>query len=227
LIRTARRAALGTLDASGGPLVSHVSTATLADGSPVILVSDLSAHTRNLKRDPRASLMFIADEGESADVNTRARISLTGQVAPVADRAAVRERFLRRHPDAALYIDFADFHLMRFVVEDAHLVAGFARATGLAPDQVMAPAGMAETIAAMDADACAHMNEDHADALELMARLAGGAPGDWRAIAVDPQGIDLAAQGVVVRAEFDQVVGDGGALRKALKRLTDRARAEV
>jgi len=227
LIRTARDAALGTLEPGGGPLVSHVSAATLADGSPVILISDLSAHTRNLKRDPRASLLFKAEAGESADVNTRGRISLTGRVEPVADRAGVRERFLRRHPDAALYIDFADFHLMRFAVEGAHIVAGFARARGLAPKHVLAPGQMAEAIAAMDSEACAHMNEDHADALELMARLAGGGPGEWRAIAVDPQGIDLALDGRVVRAEFDEAVGGGGPLRMALKRLTDRARAAL
>jgi hypothetical protein len=227
LIRTARDAALGSLDPGGGPHVSHVAAATLADGSPVLLVSDLAIHTQNLKRDRRASLLFVGEGSEGADTNTRPRISLLGHVEPAADRAVARDRFLRRHPDAALYVDFADFHLMRFAVETAHLVAGFGRIIDLLPESLLAPADMVPGIAELDAGACEHMNEDHPDALALMAKHAGGEGEAWRAIGVDPQGVDLSDGARVVRAEFEAPAGDGGALRVALKKATDRARAAL
>lgn len=225
LIRTARDAALGSVAATGAPHVSHVAVATLADGAPVVAVSDLALHTQHLRRDPRASLLFVADEGESGDTNTRARISLVGKVTEVADRAAARARILRRHPDA-FYVDFPDFRIMRFEIEASHLVAGFGRIIDLDPHHLLAPADLVPQIAAMDAGACEHMDADHADALALIAtRIAGGRGGPWRTVGLDPEGIDLESGGRIVRAEFDAPIGDGGALRVALKRLADRARA--
>lgn len=225
LVRTAREAALGTLDPDGGPNVSHIASATLVDGSPLLLMSDLSPHTRNLKRDARASLLYIGTTERGADTNTRPRITLRGRVETAADRRAARDRFLRRHPDAALYIDFGDFHLMRFSIEAAHIVGGFARAGTVQAERLLSPAAMAGALAAIDGGACEHMNDDHRDALAVIARNAGGDGGDWRAIGVDPEGIDLSDGERIVRAEFETPVGDGGGLRMALKTLADRARA--
>jgi hypothetical protein len=224
LVRAARDAALGTLDKGGGPCVSHVASATLADGSPLMLISDLAVHTQNLKRDGRASLLYVGPEAPGADTNTRPRISLSGRVEPVADRASARDRMLRRHPEAEMYVDFGDFQLVRFAIGGAHLVAGFGRIVDVSPDALLAPADMVPAIADLDKEACEHMNEDHPDALALIARHAGGEDGQWRAIGVDPQGLDLCAGGRIVRAEFEAPVAHGGALRVALKRLTDAAR---
>jgi hypothetical protein len=86
---------------------------------------------------------------------------------------------------------------------------------------------MVSEIAELDAEACEHMNEDHPDALSLMARAEGAPDGEWRAIGVDPQGVDLFDGESVVRTEFEAPVGGGGALRVALKKTTDRARAAL
>lgn len=225
LIRTARDAALATLDPDGSPHASHVAAATFVDGAPMILVSDLALHTQNLKRDRRTSLLYVAAQGTGRDTNTRARITLVGEVEPAPDRDAARARFLRRHPDASLYIDFADFSLWRLVPRASHLVAGFGRIVGLAPEVLMAQGDLVAGLADVDASACEHMNADHLDALGLMAeRIAGAPAGDWRAIGIDPQGIDLSDGSSVTRVEFDEPVGGSSALRVALKRLADRAR---
>nr|WP_255720413.1 DUF2470 domain-containing protein [Acuticoccus kalidii] len=226
LMRTAHDSAFGTLDASGAPNVSHVAVATLVEGDPIILVSDLAVHTANIKRDSRASLLFVAEMGETADTNTRARLTLRGRVAPVDDAAVARDRFLRRHPDAANYIDFSDFHLMRFVPEAAHLVAGFGRIRDLPVAALRAPQEAAEALSKMDSGGCAHMNEDHLDALAVMAEALAGQPaGHWTAVGIDPQGIDMTDGTRTVRVEYDEVVADGPGLRSALKRLADRGRA--
>lgn len=228
LVRTARDAALGTLGPGGAPHLSHVAAAGLADGAPVVLVSDLALHTRYLRCDDRASLLFVAGPGagEGADTNTRARLTVAGRMVEAPDRTAARARFVRRHPDAAMYVDFADMHLMRLEPERAHLVAGFGRIVGLETGDIVAPpaAGFAEA----DESACAHMNADHRDALALMASVLAGAPaGDWRAVGVDPQGIDLCAGDRCVRVEFDAPLAEAGQLRGALKRLAERARASA
>lgn len=223
LIHCARDAALGSLDADGAPNVSHIATATMVDGHPVVLMSDLAVHTRNVRRDARASILFVAPGGGGDDTGARARVTLSGRVAPLEDRQAARERFLRRHPDAAGYVDFADMHLMQFVPERAYLVAGFGRIVTLSADRIQSPE--ADGLAAMDEGACRHMDEDHRDAMALLAvRLAGAPEGDWRAVGMDSRGIDIACGPLGARVEFDEPIASAGELRVALKRLTDAAR---
>lgn len=224
LIHSARDAALGTLDAQGRPFVSHVAVATLCDGAPLVLNSDLALHTQNLKRDSRASLLFVAEAGDSDDTNTRARTSLAGTMTTAPDRAMARSRFVRRHPGAAAYVDFGDMHLMRFEPERAHLVAGFGRIKTLSAPAVLIPD--VDGLEVTDEGACIHMNEDHPDAMTLIAtRLCGAPEGEWRAVGVDALGLDLACGETGVRAEYDTPLTNAGALRVALKRLTDAARA--
>jgi len=227
LIHEAESAALGTLSASGGPHVSHVACATLVDSTPIVLISELATHTRNLHIDERASLLFVAPFGESDDTATRARVTLDGRLVPVADRDAARMRFLRRQPDAALYADFADFSFRRLVPETAHIVAGFGRITDLQPSDFLAAAGDAAAVAEMDDGACRHMDEDHADAMALMANVLAGVPGGpWRAVGVDPLGIDLGSPDRVTRVEFDEPATSATDVRMALVALTKRARAQ-
>ncbi len=135
LLAGARMAALGTLGASGHPLVSLVAVATLATGSPLLLLSRLALHTKNLAADPRASLL-LRDEGAS-DPMAEARVTLIGAMTPVADPSA-RPRFLARHPEASLYVDFTDFGFYALAVESAHLVAGFGRIVDLTGAEILA-----------------------------------------------------------------------------------------
>ncbi|MEM0907827.1 MAG: pyridoxamine 5'-phosphate oxidase family protein [Pseudomonadota bacterium] len=228
LVHTAADAALGTLGETGGPHVSHVACATAVDGAPLLLLSDLALHAKNLKRDTRASLLYVAPPQAGADTNTRARVTLDGKLTPVTEAAPAKSRFLRRQPAASLYAGFGDFQFYRLDVKAAHLVAGFGRITALPPAQLIADKAAAEVMAQMDEGACTHMNEDHLDALEAMAMgISGAQAGRWSAIGVDPWGIDLLKADECVRAEYGNVIGHPSGLRKALKDLTDRARAAL
>lgn len=126
LIREATKAALGTLQADDkAPYVSMVLMATDASGAPILLLSRLARHTKNLEADNRVSLLIDATDG-LGDPVTGARLSLTGQISPAADPEA-RARFLARHPGAAGYADFADFAFYRIEVASGHLIEGFGR----------------------------------------------------------------------------------------------------
>jgi putative heme iron utilization protein len=134
-------------------------------------------------------------------------------------------RFLCRHPDAALYAGFKDFHFYRVELERAHLVSGFGNIRWLDAAERKpepAPAGLAGS----EAGIVTHMNGDHADALQLFAGKLLGLPGnDWRMTGVDAEGIDLRRGGQVARVPFDMVIADAADARKALISLVARARA--
>jgi heme iron utilization protein len=132
------RAYLGTLAeraaAEGGtpvfPFVSLVLPGRDAEGRPLLLLSDLSDHARNLKRDSKASLLFDGTAGLPEPL-TGPRLTLIGRVA-LADDADNRGRYLAAQPSAEVYIGFGDFHLYRFEIAEGLLVAGFGRIHRLA-----------------------------------------------------------------------------------------------
>ncbi len=226
VLRLAATGALATLRPTGGPFASLVTVATTVAGEPILLLSTLAVHTRNLAADGRASLLLVAPGGEGGDPLAGARLTLAGVVSGRDTDPALRRRFLARHEEATGYADFADFGFHRLAVEDAHLVAGFGRIVSLSPAQILTDiAGAADLIAAEES-ALQHMNADHAEAVSLMAtRLLGMPAGDWRLTGVDPDGIDLRAGGLRARLDFAQRVTDAGALRHVLADLAKTARA--
>ena len=225
LLRTVRAGALATIEAgTGAPFASLVSVATDMDGAPLFLLSELAAHTRHLARDPRASLLLCA--GGKGDPLAHPRLTLTGRVI-ADDTPRLRRRFLNRHPKAALYAEFADFSIRRFIVDAGHLNGGFARAAGLAAPEILSDLAGAEGLADAEEGVLAHMNADHREALGLYAtRLCGARPAAWRATGIDPDGMDLAAGDLTRRLDFPERIHDAGALRRVLVRLADEARRD-
>jgi hypothetical protein len=118
-------AALASIDGAGWPYVSLVLVAPDDDGAPLLLLSDLAEHTRNIIRDPRASLLFDGTAGLVAPL-AGPRLTLLGRMARCPAPAA-RARYLARHPAAAGWAGLRDFQLYRLVPIRAHLVAGFGR----------------------------------------------------------------------------------------------------
>lgn len=224
VLRIAATASLGTLDDAGDPFVSLVTVATTAAGEPILLLSDLALHTRNLKRDPRASLLLVAPGGEGGDPLAAARLTLTGTVAR-DDDPALRRRFLARHAEAAGYAGFADFGIYRLTVAMGHLVAGFGRIVSLTPEDVLTDLTGLEDLVAAEESAVTHMNEDHKEALRLYATALLGLPdGDWRTTGADPEGIDLRAGPLRGRLAFPEPAATPGDLRKTLVDLVKEAR---
>jgi heme iron utilization protein len=114
-------------DRDGHPFGSGVSFALDDDGAPLLLLSELAVHTKNLRRDARASL-FVTDDGPDAQAATR--VSLLGRAAPVAagDAAgAARAAYLRRFPDAETTLGLGGFALWRLDVAEARWIQGFGR----------------------------------------------------------------------------------------------------
>lgn len=225
LTRSRTRAALAT-NFGGAPYASLVLLAVDIDASPLLLLSGLAQHSRNIAFDPRVSLLLDATEGHP-DPLTGPRLTLLGRALPTADRRCLA-RFIAHHPTSAAYADFGDFQLYRVEVERGHLIAGFGRIDWIAgADLLFAPD--AGTLAAAEPAILKHMNEDHSDAITQYAhRLLGRSGTGWRMTGIDPEGIDLRCDGETARVDFATPVAvpvlNPEAARAALVQLAGVAR---
>lgn len=189
LLRRARTAGLATLARrTGHPFGSLVSVACEPDGTPILLMSTLAAHSRNLAADPRASLLFV--EEDAPDPQRGGRVTVVGRVETIAEPAAAARRYLARQPEAGLYAGFADFSWFRLVVEDAHLVAGFGRAMRVRREDLLLDVAGAEALIAAEPDLLAGLDADR-DRLAAWAARRGWPQGDLRVVGIDPEGMDL------------------------------------
>jgi putative heme iron utilization protein len=229
LLRRSRQGALATLmPSSGDPYCSLVNHASHSDGSPILLISRLAIHTRNLLADPRVSLML--DERTEGDPLEGARIMLSGRAGEVggAEREPVRRRYLAAHPSAEVFVDFKDFSFFVIRPSGTHLVAGFGRIVDLKPDQFLTEIGDAQALLEAEPGAVEHMNDDHRDSMNLYAtRLLDAESADWRCTGCDPDGIDMQAGKATLRLEFPARVTTPSELRKMLVMLAEQARAKT
>src|SRR5882724_2000340 len=128
LLRLCRQGALATLmDDNGDPYCSLVNVASHADGSPILLISRLAVHTKNILADSRVSLML--DERAEGDPLEGSRVMLAGRAAEAGndDVGILRRRYLNAHPSGEAFADFKDFSFFRIQPTGTHLVAGFGR----------------------------------------------------------------------------------------------------
>jgi putative heme iron utilization protein len=224
LMREARSGALATLMTGGGdPYCSLVNVATAADGAPLLLISRLAIHTRNILNDARVSLML--DERKAGDPLQGARVMLMG-TAVKTDSADARRRYIAHQPDAEMFANFGDFALYAVKIKGAHLVAGFGRIVDLTPADLLTDLTGAEALLAAEPEIIEHMNAEHSDTCRLYAtKLLGAADGEWRCVGCDPEGLDLQCERVGLWLPFPKRVKEPGVLRAILKEMAERARA--
>jgi putative heme iron utilization protein len=224
LVRTARSATLATTmrpdggGPAGAPYASLVTVACDWAGQPIMLLSHLAEHTRNLIEDPRAALLVEA-ASRRHNPQTGPRVTLTGAVSTTTG-PALAARFLARHPEAKAYAGFADFGFFRMTVERAHYVGGFARARWMNSDLVLSDARAAATISAAEEAILEEVNRDRGEAIDRCARrLLGRRGAGWTMTGIDPDGCDLVRNGRFARLDFDDPANDGAQARAALDRI--------
>lgn len=223
---------LATIGAGGDPWCSLVVQGPTTDGNPVLLVSTMAEHGRNLLADPRASLA-INDPAAAGDPLDQPRITLAGTCVRPEDEQ--REAALHAHvaaiPGAQLYAGWDDFTLWVLEVERVRWVGGFARMKTIAGDEYRY--AEPDPTASIAVKSVAHLNADHGDGLLAIARELAGARGAVSAYCtgIDRYGIDLsctgAGQAAAVRALFDAPLEKGADVRPATVALVVRARAQA
>jgi heme iron utilization protein len=213
LLRTAREAALATRDRiSGGPFVTLVGVGCDHAGAPLLLLSTLSSHTKNLAADPSASLLLAASHRRGDPLN-RPRLTLVGALEGAPDPAA-KARYLARNPKAKLYAGFADFAMRRFETSAVHFNGGFGKAAPLTPAEIATDLAGAEALLAEEEALLAEVNA-HGPA--FLSQLAGRS-GRWRAVGLDPEGLDLTAGASLGRVAFAAPAASPAAWRQEIEK---------
>jgi putative heme iron utilization protein len=232
LVRAARFGALATLEPeTGTPLASRVGVATDADGTPLALVSRLSAHTKAILADSRCSL--LVGEAGKGDPLAHARITLVCKAVRLepgtAEWVRAERRYLNRNPKAKLYVGLADFLFFRLEIERASLNGGFGRAYMLGRDDMIVTGPAVDELCDAEQRAIDHMNSDHLDAVanyaRYFAKVEGG--GSWVMTGIDIDGFDLAAGDESRRVFFPSPLKDARDMRIALVDMAKEARASL
>ncbi|UTI65992.1 pyridoxamine 5'-phosphate oxidase family protein [Paraconexibacter antarcticus] len=236
LVAGAAVGTLATLSDDGGPWASTVTYGLTPQGFPVLLVSTMAEHGRNLARDPRASLAVTVATGATGaeEALDAARVTLAGRVVRPEGAAAdaARAAHVAAVPSAAGYAGWDDFSLWVLEVERVRWVGGFARMASV--DGAAYAAAEPDPTAPAAAGAIVHLNADHADALLDMAHGLAGRPDATAApcVLIDRYGLVLRVEGPAgsrptdVRLAFAEVATAPGDLRAATVELTHRARAQ-
>ncbi len=196
LVHLERTGSLGTLSRRhpGHPFVSVMPYAPDDLGRPLLLISRLAMHTQNLEADPRASLL-VAQTGVGEDPLALGRLTLMGRAGRLGpeERAAARESYLARHPNAVHWVEFEDFSFWRLDLADVYFVGGFGAMGWVEVGDY--EAARPDPLAAAAAGIIEHMNRDHGDALVFYARVLGGVEADVaEMVAVDRLGFKLRAR---------------------------------
>jgi hypothetical protein len=230
LVAQGKVAALATLSEDGAPWGSLVLYAALADGTPVVCLSTLAEHGRNVRRDTRASLV-ISEADVAGDPLDGGRVTLAGRVEePLGEELeASRAAYRYASPASELYGGFGDFTYYVLRIERVRWVGGYGRmdSAGAGAYHAAEP----DPVAPNAAHAVRHLNEDHADALLAMAQALGGFPDATEAHCdgADRFGLDLTVRtprgAGTTRLAFAEPIAAPGGLRAATVELARRARA--
>jgi heme iron utilization protein len=229
IVAATNLATLATLSEDGHPWGSFVTYGTLADGSPVLCLSTLAEHGRNLPRDPRASLVVASQPGDRDPLDS-GRVTLAGTaVVPTGiELEDAREAYRSAVKDASAFMDYADFTIYVLKIERVRWVGGFGRMDSTDADAYHA--AEPDPVAASAPYAVAHLNEDHDDALLDMARALAGYTDATQATctSADRYGLDLVVHTprgrAQVRVGFAEPITAPNGLRSATVELARRAR---
>lgn len=222
LLRRCRFGALATLSQrlSGHPFATVVPYVPDHMGRPLLLVSSLAEHTKNLRADPRASLMVHA---ESDDVLAAARVTCAGRAEMLENPpASLSARYLRYVPKASVLLGFGDFAFYRIEPEALHWVGGFGDIQWISAEACRPPES---TLELAEAEIIEHMNADHAENLRGYCLFVHGREvQDVSMAGVDCDGFDVRADEALLRFEFATPATTPEAVRTALVDLARRAR---
>ncbi len=223
LVRAGRSAALSTISSTnkGWPHTSFVTYATDQSGFLIFLFSDISDHTRNLKADSRVSVLVEQASGRK-NPQTGPRVTLVGKIKKTKDLTH-SNRFLICHPRAEVYAGFTDFNFYHMTVERAHYIGGFASAIWYKGEEFQTKLKLAQQIKEAEADILAHMNSDHADAIDLFANKLLHRKGyGWKMIGIDADGIDLIKNEHMARLAFTSPLTKASDARSGLIALLSK-----
>jgi len=212
---------LSTLSAryGGHPFGSLVPYVLDHEARPVILVSRLAEHTRNIAADARVSLLA---RDETPDPQAGARVTLLGNATPIEVSTPAAARYLRFFPAAKDLVALGDFSFFAIAPVAVRFIEGFGSIHWVPAADYAPPSN---SLAQAEADIVGHMDSDHARNLQDYWRQArGDAPSPVELLGVDCDGFDLRAGSDRLRIDFEHPVTDTSEARAAFVALARSTR---
>jgi heme oxygenase (biliverdin-IX-beta and delta-forming) len=213
----------------GYPYGSFV-TVAFDNGAPVFLISGLAEHTKNLERDPRASLLVA--EGGATDPLANGRVTLLGRCTRVeGNGGSARAAFFAAHPNATYYADFRDFGFWKLHVSSIRYIGGYGRMSWI--DKADWESAEPDPLGPSAAGIIAHMNADHADALVRYCKAFSKAVDISAAsmTGIDRYGFEMSASTPAgprpIRLAFTKSVSTSEEARAALVAMVKDARSKL
>ena len=219
-LRARHHGVLSTLSrrVAGYPYGSVVPFVLDHQAQPIILVSRLAEHTRNMEADARTSLV-VRDDGD--EVQAGARLTLVGDAARIALDPVLRARFLRYQPQAQQLLGLGDFSFWRITPLTLRFIAGFGAIRWVSGSEFAPPQALAQ----VEADIVAHMNAGLADTLRACCRgVLGREVNEAVMLGVDCDGFDVRADGVRRRFDFPETAPDAESVQRAVVAMVEMGR---
>ncbi len=211
-----------SVDAPGYPFGSVAPYCLDRAGQPVILISRIAQHTKNIKSNPKVSLIVADDAAD--DVQAAARLTLLADAVRLADGCeAMAARYYEYFPRSRDYHATHDFDFYRLVLARARYIGGFGEIHWLQPRDVLRANPFTS---AQELRIIRHMNEDHVEAMRRYCRQAGVRLDQGLAPALaglDAEGFHLRVGARIVRFEFSQPVSNMQEARAALVAMARHA----
>ncbi len=221
LLRKNRFGMLATLSKKfdGHPFGSITPYILDHDARPVILISTLAEHTKNIENDNRVSLL-VHEVG--ANVQAEARITVLGNCELMQDQEQVKTRYLHYFPNASGYFDTHDFFFYRIEPIMIRYIGGFGEIHWIPAENFTAPENK---LAAQEEGVLAHMNQDHAQNLHDYCRhYQGKIAKNVEMVGIDSDGFDVRADGELLRFDFEEPILDAIQAREALVYMAKKSK---
>lgn len=200
-----------SLEFPGHPFGSVVPFMLDREGLPLLLLSHLSQHTKNIDADPHCGLTLI--EAGAGDVQQRCRLSAVGDTRPVEGETDV-ERYFDYYPQSRMYHEELGFRFYRFRPERFHWNGGFATARWFSTARIVRANPFDPAVEARIRD---HMNRDHLAALAGYLAAVGPVPeDDVKMAGMDAEGLDLRCGDRLFRLALPREVGTAEEARQVL-----------
>jgi putative heme iron utilization protein len=204
-----------SIDVEGYPFGSIAPYTLNYDCEPIILISDIAQHTRNIKHNNKVSLTVFDPQAD--DPQSGSRLTWIGDAQPIdASDAETRNRYLRYFPSSESYFETHDFSFYRIGLRRARFIGGFGQIFWIEPDRMLLKNPFRET----EHGIVEHMNRDHQQALFHYCKLFGR--GDAKSATmtgIDSEGFDLLADKRKLRIDFDSPITTSEEARAQLVRL--------
>ena len=201
----------------GAPFGSLVDYITDQDGCPIILISALAEHTKNIESDPRISLVVFTP-GDNVQANPRLTLTGKGKNIGIDQEGLIRSRYLRYFPQAEQYLAL-DFSFHRFEIEQIRFIGGFGNVRWIDASEFLVPEN---SLAEEETNLIKSINANTESLKTICQAQHGTLPGQLELAGIDCDGFDVRADEKLLRFEFDQPVFSGPDATAKLESMMDK-----